>query len=215
MARGSRGTASTALRAMALLPAVIFACVVLLQGATLSTPSATSLVGKRPYGVSGLVWRKVQHRVERPLAKISSDQSDAVIYGWIGVILAALLGTGLAVAGSRQGKAPRVDAGAVDAGEDRSILVSACIEVSDTVPSASHREELLDALERAGVQAVEVAPGEPFDSKRHKAAGRVPTTERERENLVAETERPGFIDRGRHLRPPSVWVYDVAHERSI
>ena len=37
----------------------------------------------------------------------------------------------------------------------------------------------------------------------------------DRENLVAETERPGFIDRGRRLRPPSVLVYHRARERSV
>lgn len=225
MQRGPRGRVVATLSAIALVPALVFACAVLAQGAKLSTPTALAVVGKPPAGVSASVWKGVVHNADQSLAKVSSDQNDAIAYGWIGVALAAVLGGALAIAVSGRrawaGAAPervesRRQAGTdTNAERDRSILVEACIEVSDVVPSASLREELLEALERAGVQAVDVPRGEPFDPKRHRAAGRVPTAARERENLVAETERLGFVDRGRRVRPPSVLVYDRARERSV
>lgn len=224
MQRGLRGRAMATVLAVALVPAVLFACAVLVQGSKLTTPSATAVLGKRPAGVSASEWSGVKGNVSHSLAHITSDQNDALAYGWIGVALAALLGGALAIAvsgrlASAGGSSAPVEArrpasGDTNAERDRSILVEACIEVSDAVPSASLREELLEALERAGVQAVEVPPGEPFDPKRHRAAGRVPTAAPERENLVAETELPGFVDRGRRLRPPSVLVYHRARERS-
>lgn len=225
MQRGLRGRGAATLLAVPLLAALVFACAVLVQGATLSTPSAATVLGKRPVGVSTSAWNGVLRHANQSLAGVASDQNDALAYGWIGVALAAVLGGSLAVAVSRR-QAPvsvppqqftsrrpaRTD---TNAERERSILVEACIEVSDAVSSASLREELLDALERAGVEAVEVRPGEPFDPKRHRAAGRVPTAAPERENLVAETERLGFVDRGRRLRPPRVLVYDRARERSV
>jgi hypothetical protein len=225
MRRGLRGRTVATLLAVALLPALVFACAVLVQGTKLSTPSVATVVGKPPAGVSASVWSGVVRNASRSLANVASDQNDALTYGWIGVALAALLGGALAIAVSGRRAWAGVPAqpfesrrpAGTDANteRDRSILVEACIEVSDAVPSASLREELLEALERAGVQAVEVPAGEPFDPKRHRAAGRVPTAAPERENLVAETERPGFVDRGRRLRPPSVLVYHRTRERSV
>jgi len=225
MQRGLRGRAVATLLAVALLPALVFACAVLVQGEKLSTPSAATVVGKPPVGVTSSDWRGVVLRANRSLATVGSDQNDALLYGWIGVALAALLGGALALAVSGRLTPAGVQSGHVEsrrpmsgdanADRDRSILVEACIEVSDAVTSASLREELLEALERAGVKAVEVPPGEPFDPKRHRAAGRVPTAAPERENRVAETERPGFVDRGRRLRPPSVLVYHRTRERSV
>jgi len=225
MQRGLRGRTLAALLAVALLPALVFACAVLAQGSKLSTPSVATVLGKPPAGVGASGWQGVKHNAGQALASVASDQNDALAYGWIGVALAALLSGALAIgvagrrawagASAQQLESRRSARADANADRDRSILVEACIEVSDTVPSASLREELLEALERAGVQAVEVPAGEPFDPKRHRAAGRVPTSAPERENLVAETERPGFVDRGRRLRPPSVLVYHRARERSV
>jgi molecular chaperone GrpE len=235
MPRGSRTRDVATLLGVALLPAVVLACVVLVQGARLSTPSAAAVVGKRPAEVSVAAWTEVRQHADHQLAKVTSDQNDALTYGWVGVALAAVLGGGLAIAASRylarnraassdgasprletdQVESPRVRTANPNADRDRSILVDVCIDVSDTVPTVSHREQLLDALERAGVKAVDVPHGEPFDPKRHRAAGRVPTTEPARASTVAETERLGFVDRGRRLRPPHVLVYELARERTI
>ena len=225
MQRGFRGRAVATLLAVALLPALVFACAVLVQGSKLSTPTVATVLGEPPAGVSASDWRVVVLNASHSLANVASDQNDALAYGWIGVALGALLGGALAIAVSgrrawagapaHQLESRRPARTETNAEQDRSILVEACIEVSDTVPSASLREELLEALERAGVEAGEVPPGEPFEPKRHRAAGRVPTSAPERENLVAETERPGFVDRGRRLRPPSVLVYHRARERSV
>jgi hypothetical protein len=213
------------LLAVAAVPAVVFACAVLVQGSKLSTPTADTVVGARPVGVSPTVWNGVVHNAQRSLDGVASDQNDALAYGWIGVVLGAVLGGAMLIAlsqrrewagaPSRTFESPRTASANTNAERERSILVATCIEVSDTVPSTSLREELLEALERVGVEAITVRAGEPFDPKRHRAAGRVPTAEPERENLVAETERPGFVDRGRRLRPPSVLVFHRTRERSV
>ena len=127
-------------------------------------------------------------------------------HGRAGAALAFLAGAGVAVvlitargATGTRGTAER----------DRSILVRACVEVNDAIPSAALAEQLADALAEVGVTQVEVAAGEPFDSAHHHAVGRVGTRDRGRHNLVARTDRPGYVDRGRRLRYPDVIVFNA------
>jgi len=97
MQRGLRGRTLAALLAVALLPALVFACAVLAQGSKLSTPSVATVLGKPPAGVSASGWQGVKHNAGQALASVASDQNDALAYGWIGVALAALLSGALAI----------------------------------------------------------------------------------------------------------------------
>jgi hypothetical protein len=89
---------------------------------------------------------------------------------------------------------------------DRSALVSALVELSDLVDSAALREKASRALVEAGVTSME-ATGERFNPSRHRAVSRIPAPDGSRHAQVAETERPGYSDRGRVIRPPEVLVY--------
>lgn len=178
--------------AMAVLPALILACVVLLQGNELNVPST-------PEHCVGTVAKCVG----MPLAKVSSERSKVLAYGWVGVAVMLTLGIGLAVLLMRRlGTEPARDG-------DRAVLVRACMDVSDAVPSAALREQLVDALAEVGVVPVEVAAGERFDSSRHRAVGRVQTSDRACHDLVARTERAGYVDRGKRLRYPDVLVFNA------
>jgi hypothetical protein len=156
----------------------------------------------------------------RALARVSSERSTALGYGWTGV--AVLLGAGLAAAvlWARRRDAERGNAeqalGVTNdaAARERAVLVRACVQASDTVPSDALREQLLDALSEAGVTPVDVAAGEQFDSARHRAVGRVATTDRSRDNLVAKIERAGYLDHGRRLRTPDVLVFNADEHHS-
>jgi molecular chaperone GrpE (heat shock protein) len=68
----------------------------------------------------------------------------------------------------------------------------------------------LDALADVGVKAIEVPAGTRFDPERHRAADTVMTEEETLAGVVAQTERLGFVDRGRRLRWPEVLVYQTA-----
>jgi molecular chaperone GrpE (heat shock protein) len=81
------------------------------------------------------------------------------------------------------------------------------MEVSDLVDSPALREQLLDALKASGVKPIEAGVGEPFDSTRHKAVGTIPTNDPVNDNTVAETQRPGYVDRGKRVRYPEVLVF--------
>jgi len=94
------------------------------------------------------------------------------------------------------------------------VLVAACIEVFDAIGSQALRQQLLRALADAGVSAVEVAPQTRFDPAQHKAADVLLTDDETLVGLVAETERPGFVDRGRRLRWPEVLVYQSGSGRA-
>jgi hypothetical protein len=178
--------------ATAMLPALILACVVLLQGNELNVANgAEHCVGT----AAKCVWLS--------LAQVSSERSTMLAYGWVGVAVMLTLGVGLAVLLTRlvATEPPR--------NEDRAVLVRACMDVSDAVPSAALREQLVDALAGVGVVPVEVATGERFDSSRHRAVGRVGTSDRACHDLVAKTERAGYVDRGKRLRYPEVLVFNA------
>jgi hypothetical protein len=96
---------------------------------------------------------------------------------------------------------------------DRALLVDTCIAVRELVESAALREQLDDALRGVGVTAVQAAAGEPFDPAQYRATGTVATTESALDDMVARTQRRGYLDRGRRLSYPEVLVYTVDNER--
>lgn len=53
-------------------------------------------------------------------------------------------------------------------------------------------EAMTDALERSGVERLMIAPGEPFDAKRHKVTAIDPATDPEAERTVSRVVRTGF-----------------------
>jgi hypothetical protein len=89
---------------------------------------------------------------------------------------------------------------------ERRALVDLVIYAYDRTTSAGIRARLAEGLGAVGV-AVLNPDGEPFDPRRHEAGGTEPTTDPERNGLVAETELAGFVDRGAVIRDPVVVVY--------
>ena len=89
---------------------------------------------------------------------------------------------------------------------ERRALVQLCLYALDRA-SAGVVARIEEGLSSIGVVAVR-ADGERFDpSFLHEAGGTVPTDDQSLQGLVAETEVPGFCDRGRLLRAPIVTVY--------
>jgi GrpE len=94
------------------------------------------------------------------------------------------------------------DAGA----DDRATLVRGCIELRDYVRDDDTRQELAHLLGSVGVIEYDGA-GEAFDASRHRALDTLPTDDATRHDVVAETVRVGYDDRGRVLRRAEVIVY--------
>lgn len=89
---------------------------------------------------------------------------------------------------------------------DRRALIELCLYARDRVSSAAAAERIDAGLAELGVQSVR-PDGEPFDPARHEAASTVPTSDPDRHDTVAETEMPGYSDRGEVIRVPVVAVY--------
>ena len=66
-------------------------------------------------------------------------------------------------------------------------------------------DRLFGTLQAHGLERVE-STGGPFDPKVHEAVGVVSVKDSERENQVAEEVLPGYLLRGRLLRPARVRV---------
>lgn len=88
---------------------------------------------------------------------------------------------------------------------ERRALVQLCLYALDRA-SAGVVARIEEGLTAIGVVAVR-ADGQRFDPSRHEAGGTVQTDDLSLQGLVAETEVPGFCDRGRVLRAPIVTVY--------
>jgi molecular chaperone GrpE len=88
---------------------------------------------------------------------------------------------------------------------ERRALIELCLYARDRLTGAA--AERIDA----GLADIGVDPlrpdGQPFDPGKHEAAASVPTDDPSRHGLVAETEVPGYADRGAVVRPPVVTVY--------
>ncbi len=95
---------------------------------------------------------------------------------------------------------------------ERRALISLCLYALDRARSAGVTERLEAGLAEIGVQAVR-PDGDRFDPSVHEAGGAEPTDDPALVGLIAETEVPGFSDRGESLRAPIVIVY-VARESS-
>ena len=186
--------------AVALLPAAVLTCVVLLQSNELTAPAVSSRCAR------------AAACVDQALADVAGKRRIALAYGWVGAGLLLVLGVVLSALLSRRSTptkttspAPRADS-STDQDRERAALVKACMNVSDLATGAL-REQLVGALIEAGVNPIDVPAGERFDSSRHHAVGRVVTKDRSLHNLVAETERTGYVDHGRRLRYPEVVVW--------
>ncbi|WP_154697324.1 nucleotide exchange factor GrpE [Lentzea guizhouensis] len=88
---------------------------------------------------------------------------------------------------------------------ERRALVQLCLYALDRA-SSGVVERIEEGLSSIGVVAMRV-DGQRFDPAQHEAGGTVPTDDMSLLGLVAETEVPGFCDRGRVLRAPIVTVY--------
>jgi len=110
-------------------------------------------------------------------------------------------------------EAPRVrrqpeDSSSRAAVADREKLVSACIDVTDRLTNAALRDILISALADAGVEAID-GDGDSFDAGRHRAIHRVDTDDPRQHGRIASTERLGYSDRGKVIRPPEVSVFSA------
>ncbi len=90
--------------------------------------------------------------------------------------------------------------------DERASLVALCLYAYDRARSAAVAERIEDGLAEVGVTAVR-PDGERFDPRVHEAGGVQPTDDTALDGTVAETELPGFADRGTVLRVPVVTVY--------
>jgi hypothetical protein len=105
----------------------------------------------------------------------------------------------------RPGGVPPADLSGV--GADRRRLVLELIEVRDQVGSEALRAHIGTALAEAGVVEQSVPAGTAFDPQLHKGVDRVVTEDPALDRTVAETERPGYVDRGAPVRLPEVVVH--------
>ena len=198
--------------AIALLPASIAGAAAAAESAQLRTEPlvvhAPTGVLRTPVGnldvgrVIGL--RDVRSALRAHASEDSAGRADALATALLAA--AALLVAGVVLAWLVARRAPE----AAPAGEDRDVLVRACIDVADTVDSLALRRRLRDALAAAGVEAVEGEDGAPFDAARQHAVDRVPTRDPALRDRLAGTARPGYVDRGRVLRAADVLVYGEA-----
>ncbi|GAA4583366.1 hypothetical protein GCM10023194_20480 [Planotetraspora phitsanulokensis] len=90
----------------------------------------------------------------------------------------------------------------------RDALVDACIRFRDQLGERQPllADRLLDALGSAGVREIG-ADGQSFDGRVHEAVDVVPTADPRLQDVVAATERPGYVDGDRVVRVPRVSVY--------
>ncbi len=90
--------------------------------------------------------------------------------------------------------------------QERTALIELCLYARDRVSSPAAAERLDAGLAELGVVALR-PDGEAFDPAQHEAAASVPTADPERHGTVAETEVPGYADRGAVVRAPVVSVF--------
>lgn len=89
---------------------------------------------------------------------------------------------------------------------ERIALIDLCLYARDRVTSAAAAERIDAGLVELGVTPLR-PDGQPFDPAQHEAAASVPTQDPALHGTVAETEVPGYADRGALVRPPVVSVY--------
>jgi hypothetical protein len=90
--------------------------------------------------------------------------------------------------------------------EERTALISLCLYARDRVSSQAAADRIDARLAEIGITTIR-PDGEAFDPAQHEAAASAPTDDPALHNTVAETELPGYSDRGEAIRPPVVTVY--------
>lgn len=90
-------------------------------------------------------------------------------------------------------------------------LVQVCIDVSEQVDSRMLRDELIDALNQAGVFQYD-PQGERFDPARHHSVGRMSTDNPDQDGLIAATQKVGWLDNGARSRFPDVVVWRLDNQ---
>lgn len=90
--------------------------------------------------------------------------------------------------------------------DERTALIALCLYARDRVGSEAAADRIDARLAEIGVATVR-PDGEAFDPARHEASASLPTDDPALHNTVAETELPGYSDRGEAVRPPVVSVY--------
>ncbi|HEX3816581.1 MAG TPA: nucleotide exchange factor GrpE [Mycobacteriales bacterium] len=96
--------------------------------------------------------------------------------------------------------------------EERTALIALCLYARDRVGSTAAADRIDARLAEIGVATVR-PDGEAFDPARHEASASLPTDDPALHNTVAETELPGYSDRGEAVRPPVVSVYQQQQDR--
>jgi hypothetical protein len=89
--------------------------------------------------------------------------------------------------------------------QERSELIALCLYARDRLSGAA-ADRIDVGLAEIGITTVR-PDGETFDPAVHEAAASMPTDDPALHNTVAETEVPGYADRGAEVRPPIVSVY--------
>ena len=89
---------------------------------------------------------------------------------------------------------------------ERAALIELCLYARDRVASPAAAERVDAGLDGLGVTPLWPAV-QPSDPWRREAAASVPTEDPALHGTVAETEVPGYADRGVPVRPPVVSVY--------
>ncbi|SDD02554.1 nucleotide exchange factor GrpE [Glycomyces harbinensis] len=89
---------------------------------------------------------------------------------------------------------------------DRTVLVEACIWMRDRATSPALAQHLDGAFTKVGVAQVD-ATGQRFDPAVHEAGSVIAASTPAEDGIIARTETPGYIDRGRLLRHPIVTVF--------
>jgi molecular chaperone GrpE len=89
---------------------------------------------------------------------------------------------------------------------ERRGLIELCLYARDRANSRAAADRIDSGLADLGVTTLR-PDGQQFDPGQHEAAASVPTDDPARHGTVAETEVPGYADRGVVVRPPVVSVY--------
>jgi molecular chaperone GrpE len=89
---------------------------------------------------------------------------------------------------------------------ERRALIELCLYARDRANSRAAADRIDSGLAELGVTTLR-PDGQQFDPGQHEAAASVPTDDPARHGTVAETEVPGYADRGVVVRPPVVSVY--------
>jgi len=90
--------------------------------------------------------------------------------------------------------------------DERRALIELCLYARDRANSSAAADRIDAGLAGLGITSLR-PDGQQFDPGQHEAAASVPTDDPARHGTVAETEVPGYADRGMVVRPPVVSVY--------